>query len=134
MHYEYKKKCRELLTDSPWMRKQFLSCRLQTAIDEGREQEANKIKAIIRGENQRCTWRGINQVLGKTHTSAPTMVETIDKSEKVTQHWTKESVEAAIHKEIGTRFDRASSATICDDPLFELLGYNTDTEVGMEIL
>ena len=33
-----------------------------------------------------------------------------------------------------TRFDRASSAPICNGPLFELLGYNADTSAGMELL
>ena len=62
------------------------------------------------------------------------MEETVDKSVKVTQHRTKESVETAIYEEIGTRFDRASSAPICNGPLFELLGCNTNIEAGMEIL
>jgi len=66
MYYKCKAKCKKLLADSPWMRKQFLSQRLQTAIDEGKQQEANEIKSIIRGENQRRIWRGINQGLGKS--------------------------------------------------------------------
>ena len=65
MYNECKKKCKKLLAESPWMRKQFLSQRLNAAIEEGKQQEANEIKAIIRGENQRRTRRGINQGLGK---------------------------------------------------------------------
>ena len=62
------------------------------------------------------------------------MVETVDEAGAVHQHRTKEDVEGAIHGELDARFDRASSAPICNGPLFELLGYNADTEAGMEIL
>ena len=55
MHYECKRKCKKLLAESPWLRKMFLSQKLQSALDEGKDQEANEIKAIIRGENQRRT-------------------------------------------------------------------------------
>ena len=65
MYYGCERKCKKLLAESPWLRKLFLSQKLQTALDEGRMQEANKIKAIIRGENQRRTWRGIDQGLEK---------------------------------------------------------------------
>ena len=93
----------------------------------------NEIKAIIRGENQRRTWRAIDQGLGKARTPAPTMVETEGSTGRA-QHRTTEGVESAIHDELDARFDRASSAPICNGPLFELLGYNADTNVGMEIL
>ena len=43
-------------------------------------------------------------------------------------------MERAIHNEISPRFSRAGSAPIYNGPLFELLGYNADTEAGMEIL
>ena len=112
MYDECKKKCKKLLAESPWMRKQFLSQRLQMAIEEGKQQEANEIKSIIRGEHQRMTWRGINQGLGKKRTPAPTMVETVDEAGEVHQHRTKEDVEGAIHGELDARFDRASSAPI----------------------
>ena len=102
-------------------------------MDVGRKQEANKIKAIIIGENQRRTWRGIDQGLGKIRTPAPTIVETEEDTGRV-QHHTKEGVETVIHEELNTRFNRASSAPVCNGPLFELLGYNADTNAGMEIL
>ena len=47
---------------------------------------------------------------------------------------TKELVEAAIHDKISPRFSWANSAPICNRPLFELLGYITDTEAGAQIL
>ena len=133
MYYECKRQCKKLLAESPWLRKMFLSQKLQSALDEGKDQEANEIKAIIRGENQRRTWRAIDQGLGKVRSPAPTMVETEGDTGRA-QHRTKEGVESAIHEELDARFDRASSAPICNGPLFELLGYNADTKAGMEIL
>ena len=65
MYYECKRKCKKLLAEPPSLRNLFLLQKIQTALEEGRMQEANKIKAIIRGENQRRTWRGIDQGLEK---------------------------------------------------------------------
>ena len=111
-----------------------MSARLHDAPENGREEEANKIQAIVRGENQRRNWRSIDREVGKTRTPASMMVETVYKDGTVTQHCTKDSVERAIHREIGTRFSRVGSVAICNAPLFELLGYNADTEAGMKIL
>ena len=63
-----KKKCAEMLTYSPQLRKQFLSVKLHDALENGRDEEANKILAIMRGENQRRNWRSIDGEMGKTRT------------------------------------------------------------------
>ena len=88
----------------------------------------------MKGENQRRNWRLIDREMGKTRTPAPTMVETVDEDETVTQYRTKDGVERAIHSKIGPRFSRTGSVAICNGPLFEMLGYNADTKAGMEIL
>ena len=88
----------------------------------------------MRGENQRRNWRTIDREIDKTRAPAPMMVETVDKYGTVTQHHTKDVVERAVHSKIGPRFSRAESVAICNGPLFGLLGYNTDTEAGMQIL
>ena len=72
--------------------------------------------------------------MGQKRTPAPTMAETINAEGNQVQCTTQESVEAAIHWEISLRFSRAGSAPICNGPLFELLGYNADTEAEAEIL
>ena len=72
--------------------------------------------------------------MGKTRNPAPTMVETVDEDGTVTQHHIKDGVERAIHSKIGPRFSRARSAAIYNDPLFELVGCNADTNAGMDIL
>ena len=99
MHNNCKKKCAEMLADLPWLRKQFLLARLHDVLENGREEEANKIQAIVRGENQRRNWRSIDREMGKTRTPAPTMVETVDEDRKVTQHRTKDgdSAEQEAH-------------------------------------
>ena len=109
MYNNFKKKCAEMLADSPWLRKQFLSARLHDALENGREEEANKIQAITRGENQRRNWRSIDREMGKTRTPAPTMLKTVDEDGTVTQHRTKDGVERSTHNEIGPRFKRAPS-------------------------
>ena len=43
MYVDCKKKCAEMLADSPWLRKQFLAVKLHEAEENGREEEANKI-------------------------------------------------------------------------------------------
>ena len=97
-----------------------MSARLHDAIENGREEGANNILAIMRGENQKRNWRSIDREMSKTRTPAPTMVETVDEEGTVTQHRTKDDVKRAIHNEIGPRFSRAGSAPICNGHLFEL--------------
>ena len=47
---------------------------------------------------------------------------------------TKEEVEEAISNTLSERFSLANSAPICRGPLFELLGFNADTETAEMIL
>ena len=72
--------------------------------------------------------------MGQKRTPAPTMAETINAEGKRVQCTTQDLVEAAIHGEISPRFSRTGSAPVCNGPLFQLLGYNADTEAGAEIL
>ena len=88
----------------------------------------------MRAESQRNGWKTIKRGMGQKRAPAPTMVETINAEDKRVQCTTQELVEAAIHGEISSRFSQAGSAPICNGPLFELLGYNADTEAGAEIL
>ena len=64
MYVDCKKKCAEMLADSPWLRKQFLAVKLHEAEENGREDKANKIQAIMRRENQRRNWRSIDREMG----------------------------------------------------------------------
>ena len=51
MYYECKSGCTELLADLTWLREQFLSARLNDALENRREEEATNIQTIIRDEN-----------------------------------------------------------------------------------
>ena len=127
---ECKTRCRALLAESPWLRRQFLATRLQEAVDNSDIKRINEVKAIIRGESQRRSWNSIKKGMGQKRTPAPTTVETIDEAGNKVECATKETVEEVIHGEISPRFSRAKSAPMCNGPLFELLGYNADTEAG----
>ena len=50
MYSDCKKNCAEILSDSPWLWKKLLSVRLHDVLANGREEEANKIQAIMRGK------------------------------------------------------------------------------------
>ena len=107
---------------------------MQSAVKDDNIKKANDVRTIMRAERHRKEWNAIKKGIGQKRTSAPTMVKTIDSDGKWVQCTTKESAEAAIHGEISPRFGRAGGTPICNGPLFELLGYNADTEAGAEIL
>ena len=71
--------------------------KLHGTLENGREEEANKIQEITRGENQRRNWISIAREMCKTRALVPTMVETVDKTGTVPQHRTKDGMERAIH-------------------------------------
>jgi hypothetical protein len=50
MYRETKARAKELMADSPYLRKNFLHMKLNEAIDSGLDQEAKNIKNILRGE------------------------------------------------------------------------------------
>ena len=74
MYYTCKTKCTELLADSPWLRNQSLLARLHDALENGREEEANSIKKIMRGVNQRRNWQTIDKEMDKSRITMPTMM------------------------------------------------------------
>ena len=43
----------------PWMRKEFVSRLLQEAISDDKEEEATRIKGILRNESQKKIWATI---------------------------------------------------------------------------
>ena len=134
MAQDCKKKSKYFLAESPWLRWQFLAAQLQALVEDNNIRKANDVKAIIRAESQQKGWNAIKKGMGQNRTPAPTMTEMINAESKQVQCTTQESVEAAIHGKTSPRFSRAGSALIFNGPLFELLGYNADTEAGAEII
>ena len=103
MARESKKKCKSMLAESPWLRRQFLAAQLQAAVEDDGIKKASDVKAIMRAERQRKGWNAIKNGLGQKRTPAPTMAETVDSDGKRVQCTTKESVETAIHGEISPK-------------------------------
>ena len=55
----------------------MLLVRLYDALENGRQEEANIIQAVMRGENQKRNPRSIDRKMVKARTPAPIMVETV---------------------------------------------------------
>ena len=52
MARECKKKCKSMIAESPWLRRQFLAAQLQAAVEDNNIRKANDVKAIMRTEGQ----------------------------------------------------------------------------------
>ncbi len=70
-------------------RKKHLLARAETAKEEGREEAAVKILAIIKREQDRSFWRRLNYTCGKARTPPPTSVQVKGPSGTVTKHNTE---------------------------------------------
>ena len=133
-HKECKAQAKKLMADAPWMRKVFLQSQLNDAVDEKREDDAKRIREIMRNEAQKREWRGIHRVTKGSTINSVTYCDLQLPDGTLRRCETKQEVEAAIASTLSTRFDMAESAPICDGPLFDLLGYSADTETAVEIL
>ena len=129
-----KEETKRHLAQSPWMRRQFLTDKLREALQKHDSEEAQRVKDILRNENQARQWAGIRRGLNQKRTGAFSTVEVPQPKGPPIKCTVKEDVEAAIHEEIDVRFGRADSAPICRGPLFDLLGYTADTDAAVEIL
>ncbi|KAL7459566.1 hypothetical protein ACHAWC_011573 [Mediolabrus comicus] len=135
--HEYKsarEQAKKLMQDSPYLRKTFLHEKLNDAIDAGRDKEAARVRAELKSEAARKTWRGIKQATKPRGNTSVTRIEVPQSDGQVIEHTTKESIEAAVMQELSTRFGMASGAPICQGALFDLLGVYADTDAAMEIL
>ena len=77
MARECKMKCKSMLAESPWLRRQFLTAQLQAAVENDDIKKASGAKAIMRAERQRKGWNAIKNGLGQKRTPAPTIAETV---------------------------------------------------------
>jgi len=116
-------------------RKKHLLARAGTAKEEGREEAAVKILAIIKREQDRSFWRRLNYTCGKARTPPPTSVQVEGPNGTVTEHNTKKTVNTAIWMEIHQKlFHLAEEAPVCHGQLRQDLGYNTVSETARAIL
>ena len=63
-----------------------------------------------------------------------TKLEVLQPDGSIITYKGKEECEEVIKKELKARFERAKSAPICQGNLFDLLGYDADTETAIQIL
>ena len=135
LQYGYcREQTKQLLAESPWLRRQFLSRKLEDAMLKHDEADAKRTKEMLRREAQSKTWRSIQRVTKPNKAGTVTFVDQKQADGTTTRHSTKATVEQAIADEILPRFSRASDAPICQGALFGLLGYGANTETAIEIL
>ena len=131
---ECKEHTKRYMADSPWMRKQFLTDKLLTAIENDRAEEAKRVKDMLRNKAQKKEWEGIKQTMDIGGSGAVTEVDKPIKGEEAIHCDTEETVMEALGDEISKRFERANSAPICQGALFDLLGHGANTETAEKIL
>ena len=137
LYFRYKE-CKEytksLMASSSWMRKQFMSAKLAEAVEQNKTEEAQRIKEVLKTEAHRKEWMGIHRVTDSERAGAITHVDVKQEDGTTTRMDTKRSCERAIGDELEPRFERASSAPVCQGALFRLLGYEITTDVAIDIL
>ena len=111
-----------------------MSEKLQEALKNKKDEEARRIKAMLRHEAERKQWQGIHRVTKRDRAGAVDRIEVLQPDGSVKVYTGKKECEQAIMKEITERFERAKSAPICQGALFDLLGYGANTETAIEIL
>lgn len=123
-----------LLAESPLLRKEYLTSKLQQAIESKNEENASRLQEMLRNEAQKKAWRHIHRVTKPTRNASATRVEVPQPQGPPKVCETKKEVEDAIAEENSSRFSLADSAPIYQGALFDLLGYSADTETAEQIL
>ena len=59
---ECKERTKELMANSSWMRKQFMSAKLAEAVEQNKTEDAKRIKEVLKSETHRREWIGIHRV------------------------------------------------------------------------
>ena len=123
--------------NGPRYRKKHLLKRAELAREEGRDEAAKKILAIIQREQDKTFWRKINYTCGKVRGGSPTSVQVPREGndDNVDEHTTQATVHEAIWANIHyKRLYLAEEAPICQGQLRRDFGYNAATRVAADIL
>ena len=91
---------KRLMTEPPWMRKQYIDTKLQDALDSEREEDALRIHEILQNESQKKTWPGIQRVLDPKKNARVTKVNKPMPNGSVTKCKSKQTVEGAIANKV----------------------------------
>jgi hypothetical protein len=111
--------------------------RVEVSRQEGRDEIAIKILAIIQREHDKTFWRKINYTCGKVKGGSPTSVQVprYGSEDQVDEHTNQATVHEAIWANIHyKRLYLAEEAPICQGQLRSDFGYNTATRVAEDIL
>ena len=93
-----------------------------------------KIKDVLISKAHKKQWQGVHQVMNQEKAGMIAYVDVPQSDDMTVRCNTKLAVEQANGEEIETRFARAGSAPICQEALFQLLGYKIDTDTDIAIL
>ena len=103
--------------------------------EEGKEDVAAKILAIIKREQDQAFWRRLNYTYGKVKGRSPTLVQVEGPNDLVEEHVTKGDMENAIWTNIHRkRFYLAEEAPTCKGRMHKNRGYNAVSPTAQEIL
>ncbi len=122
---------------SPDSEKKHLLKQAEIARQEGRDEAATKILAIIQREHDKSFWRMINYTCGKVMGGSPTSVQVPrnGSEDQVDEHTNQATVHEAIWANIHyKRLYLAEAAPICQGQLRSDFGYNAATRVAADIL
>ena len=78
LYFRYKEcreRTKELMANSAWMRKQFMSAKLSEAVEKNKTEEAKRIKEVLKSEAHRKEWMGIHRVTDLERAGAITQVD-----------------------------------------------------------
>ena len=120
-----------------WCQKKHLLKQAKIAREDGWEEAAQKILAIIQRKRDKSFWRRINYTCGKVKRGSPTSIQVPrtrqdDQTDKyTTQSTVHEAIWANIHYK---HLYLAEEAPICQGQLRLDFGYNTVTCITVNIL
>jgi hypothetical protein len=121
----------------PRYQKNHLLKRVEIAREEGRDEAAMKIQAIIQWEHAKSFWRKINYTCRKVKGGSPTTVQVPrnESNDQVDEHTNQATVHEAIWANIHyKRLYLAKEAPICQGQLRTDFGYNTATGIAADAL
>jgi hypothetical protein len=132
---ERKQECKFYQENGKRFRAKHLNKRMRLAQERNDEEVFKKIGAIIQKERQRLFWRRLNYVTGKKRTRSTTLVQVEEQSGLVLESTTKDTVEAAIFREVhDKRYMLAKEAPICSGRLFDDFGCMVNTPASRAVL
>ncbi len=132
---ECKQECKFYQENGKQFQAKHLNKRMRLAQERNDEEAFKKIGAIIKKERQRLFWRRLNYVTGKKRTPSASLVQVEEQLGLVLESTTKDTVEAAIFREVhNKRYMLAKETPICSGRLYDDFGYVANTPASRAVL